>query len=167
MLVLVLCICSRHAHAQQAGEYQVKAAFLFNFTRFLEWPPIAYSDSSGPFVIGILGKDPFGDHLENIVSGENVSGRNILIRRYDRISDVDHCHILYLHSNMISRENILQLKGRPVLTVSDGNNFCANGGMIRMYTENNRIRLQINVEAVKAANLAISSKLLRIAKIYD
>lgn len=155
------------AEPAPSREYQIKAVFLFNFAQFVEWPPDAFPEANSPLVIGVLGEDPFGQALDETVRGEQVGSRPLLIRRWRRIEDIGPCHILYISSSeQLHREKIIaRLNARSTLTVGDGEDFARRGGMIRFFTDHNRIRLQINLEAVRAARLTISSKLLRPAEI--
>ncbi len=154
-------------HAQKASEYQVKAAFLCNFSKFLEWPPTAMGQPDEPFVVGVLGNDPFGNYLDEIIAGEKIMDRPMVIKRFNSIHDIDKCHILFINLPGKTSEALNTLKGKSILTVSDDQDFNRNGGIIRFYTDNDMIRLQINIDAAKNANLNVSSKLLRIAKIYE
>jgi hypothetical protein len=142
--------------------YQVKAAFLYNFSQFVEWPPASLNSPNSPFVIGILGPDPFGSYIDELVAGEKMEGHPIVVQRYADIKELKNCHILYI--NLPNPGNIVaSLDSRSVLTVSDAN-FTRAGGMIRFFTEKNKIKLEINPAAAKAARLNISSKLLRVAQ---
>ena len=150
-------------------EYQVKAVFLFNFTQFVEWPENAFEDEQAPLVIGVLGDDPFGSYLDETVQGEKVNGHPLIVRRFYNAEDAKACHILFI--NGAAKEKVKQalidLKGRSVLTVGDVTDFSRQGGVVRFFNENNKIRIRINLEAAKAANLTISSKLLRLADVVD
>ncbi len=151
----------------RAPEYQLKAVFLFNFAQFVDWPPDAVPDSAAPLIIGILGDDPFGSFLDATVHGEHRGARRFEVRRYRRVEDIKTCDILFINQfeNDGLGEILASLKNRPILTVSDGPRFAERGGMIHFVTERNRIRLKINLRAAQAANLTISSKLLRVAEI--
>jgi hypothetical protein len=155
------------AQTAPAREYQVKAVFLFNFAQFVDWPPQAFPEAQTPLVIGVLGEDPFGAYLDETVRDEKVNNRPLAVRRYRRVEEIKTCHILFISRSEADRlEQILaRLKGRHILTVADTEGFALRGVMIRLITEKNKIRLKINLEAAKAANLTISSKLLRPAKI--
>ncbi len=155
------------AQAAASPEYQLKAVFLFNFAQFVEWPPSAFPQPDTPLAICVLGEDPFGSYLDETVRGERVGNRALAVRRYRKVEEITACHILFVSRREQGRldEVLDSLKGRSVLTVSDADRFASRGGMIRFVTENNRIRLRINLEAAKAANLTISSKLLRPAQI--
>lgn len=155
------------AQASVTPEYQVKAVFLFNFAQFVEWPPSAFPDSAAPLIICVLGEDPFGSYLDETVRGETVQGHPLAIQRSRRVEEIRNCHILFVGRQEQERlgEILDTLKGRPALTVSDADGFARRGGMIRFMTDRNRIRLRINLEAARAANLTLSSKLLRPAQI--
>lgn len=158
---------AQFSQAQTSSEYQVKAVFLYNFTRFVDWPVTSFESGNSPFIIGILGNDPFGTYIDETVNGENAAGHPILIRRYKTVKDIDHCHILFINSTdaELIKPMLAELKEKKVLTVSDANSFASLGGIIGFYMENNKIRMQINAGAAKAASLNISSKLLGVAKI--
>ena len=155
------------AQTGPSREYQVKAVFLFNFAQFVEWPPAAFAGASSPLVIGILGGDPFGAYLDETVRDEKVNNRPLEIQRYRRVDEIKTCHVLFISRSETSRlEQILvSLKDRSILIVGDGDDFVQRGGMIRLATAQNKIRLIINVDAAKAANVTISSKLLRAAEL--
>lgn len=158
---------SAQAQTAIAREYQLKAVFLFNFAQFVAWPPAAFAASDSPLVIGVLGEDPFHNALDDTVRGEKVDGHPITVERYRRLDDLRACHVLFVcRSEFGHLDQILaRLKGQPVLTVGDVEGFAQRGGMIRFLNESNKVRFRINVEAAKAANLTISSKLLRPADI--
>jgi hypothetical protein len=149
-----------------AAEYQVKAVFLFNFAQFVEWPASAFPQSQTPLVIGVLGQDPFGAYLDETVRGERVNNRPLTIRRYRRVEEIQTCHVLFISRSEADRmDQILgSLKYRKILTVADVDSAAASRVMIRFVTQQNKIRLRINSEAARAANLTISSKLLRLGE---
>src|SRR5690242_5507556 len=165
-LLLVLCVMPC-AFASPTPEYQVKAAFLFNFSQFVSWPPQAFSSSSAPIVIAVLGENPFGSDLDAIVSGQRVDGHPLVVRRYQDVSEIDGCHILFIdRSESTELPRIVQaLRGRGILTVSDIDGSAQSGVMIDLVTEHNHVRMQINVAAARASGLTISSQLLRPAQI--
>jgi hypothetical protein len=147
--------------------HQLKAVFLFNFAQFVEWPPQAFPDAQTTLVIGVLGMDPFGAYLDETVRGETVNNRPLVVQRYGRVEDINACHVLFISQSEADRlEQILaSLSGRNILTVADSEGFGRRGVMIRLITVENKIRLRINLEAAQAADLKISSKLLRPAEI--
>lgn len=170
LLLLALLVTARPDTAAQSGvaqEFQIKAVFLYNFVRFVEWPPRAFADAQAPFVIGVLGDDPFEAALDDAVRDETVSGRPLVVRRFRRIEEVEVCHVLFVSRSETARlgQILTSLRGRSILTVGDADEFTRHGGMIRFVTENNKVRLRINVETARAAELTISSKLLRPAEI--
>ncbi len=148
-------------------EHQVKAVFLFNFAQFVEWPAAAFTGASSPIVIGILGEDPFGAYLDETVREEKVEHRPIEVQRYRRVEEIKTCHMLFIsRSETKHLEQILvSLNDRSLLIVGDGDDFVQRGGMIQLATTQGKIRPIINVKAATAANLTISSKLLRSAEL--
>ncbi len=165
----VLLLGGRDGSAQMAPtkEFQIKSVFLFNFAQFVEWPPEAFSGPQSPILIGVLGEDPFGRALDEVVTGEAILRRQLIVERFHRVEDIKTCHILFISPSEAEKyEQIFAaLRGRSILTVGDTEGFAARGGMIRFRTDHNRIRLGVNVEAAQAAGLTISSKLLRAAEI--
>jgi hypothetical protein len=161
--VIVLGLASAAAQTASAPEYQVKAGFLLNLAQFVSWPS---QSPDAPFVIAILGEDPFGSYLDETMRGEKVNKRSLTIQRFRR-REPRTCNILFISQS--ERDRVAQilsnLKGRSVLTVSDLDGFTELGGMIQFFTEKNNIRMRINLDAVKAANLRVSSKLLRVAEV--
>lgn len=153
--------------AAPVSEYQLKAVFLFNFAQFVEWPPSAFSQTNAPFIIGVLGQDPFGSTLDDVVRGEMVNGHPLAVQRYASVSDVRDCQILFIPATELAHvgEVLAKLKGRSVLTVTDADEAPQRGVIIGLITQDRQIRLRIDVQAAKVASLIISSKLLRPAEI--
>jgi YfiR/HmsC-like len=153
--------------ASTPSEDQVEAVFVFNFSRFVEWPPQEFGEPGEPFTIGILGTDPFGAHLDEVVRGEQVNGHPLRIQRFRSIAEVEHCQILFIDRSESGRfaTIIAALNGHKTLTVSQADGAADHGVMIQLATESNHIRLRINVDSARAAGLTISSKLLRPAVI--
>lgn len=160
-----------NARAQTDGlrEYQIKAVFLFNFAQFVEWPATAFADAHSPIVIGVLGEDPFGSLLDDTIRGETVGGRPLVVQRYRRVEEIKVCHILFISTSEAGRSDsvLFSLRRRPLLTVSDLDGFAGRGGMIQLFTEKSKVRLRIDLAPAKAANLTISSKLLRPAEVIS
>jgi len=157
------------ARAQPAGtkEYQIKAAFLYNFTQFVDWPTNSFASADSPLTIGVMGNDPFGDSLNDIVRGEKVNGHPLVVKHFQPGEELKDCHILFISQSESRRLNDIftGLKGHCILTVGETEGFAQDGGIIRFLTEKNKIRLRINVDAAKAANLNMSSRLLKLAEI--
>jgi hypothetical protein len=153
--------------AQAFKEYDLKATFLYHLAQFVEWPPEAFPTEDTPLVIGVLGTDPFGKILTEIVEGEVVKNRNLKVSRYSSMEEVKLCHILFISQSEAGRLDQIfsSLKERNILTVGDSEGFAQRGGIVRFLTEKNKIRLRINLDAAKAAKLTISSKLLRAAEL--
>jgi len=156
------------SHAEVVSyEYPLKAIFLLNFAHFTDWPTNALADPQAPFVIGVIGKDPFGGALDDTVRDENWNNHPIVIQRYHQLADLQACQILFISSSEMRRlPKILSiLKGKPVLTVADIDDPVSSGVSIQLRTVSNKIRFKINTDALKTANLSVSSKLLRLAEI--
>jgi hypothetical protein len=153
-------------NGRESGEDEVKAAFLLNFAKFVEWPSKAFHDSKAPFVIGIVGADPFGDALLQIVKGQTAQRRRIEIRHFKLAEDCGDCHLLFLSRSLVAQtDHILKrLEGRPVLTVSEKENFVRQGGVIGFAVVDKSVRFDINAKAAAAADLKVSSKLLAVAR---
>lgn len=151
--------------ALTAAEYKVKAVFIYNFIHFIDWPESTFEDSYDPFVIGIVGGDPFGTYIDEAVKGERIKAHRISVERFKDAADIKKCHILYINTHDPDEtKKILNVASKKhILTVSDTPNFIRWGGMVRFFTEENKIRLEINNTLAKARELKISSKLLRVA----
>jgi hypothetical protein len=167
LLALDFLVAPARLLAQGSTEYELKAVMLFNLARFVEWPAKAFAETNSPIIIGVLGRNPFGDTLVEAVRGENVNGRPIVVEHYDNLQSLKPCHILFISSSERSRlDSILaKLKGRPTLSVSEIDGFTKiPGGMIRFYTnDQKKIRLRLNLESTHAEGLDVSSQLIRVA----
>lgn len=161
---IVLALGSATGQTAPVPEYQAKASFLLNIAQFVTWPS---QSPDAPLVIGILGDDPFGPYLDEAVRGQKVNERSIIIQRLRRHADPRACNILFISQS--ERDRVAQvlsnLKDRSVLTVSDIDGFTDLGGMIQLFIEKNTLRMRIGLDAVKASNLKVSSKLLRVAEV--
>jgi uncharacterized protein DUF4154 len=154
--------------AQDAlSEYQVKAAYLFNFLKFVEYPSESFADPLAPIVVGVVGEDPFGSTLPQVVTGKTVEGRDLVIRLYRPGEDLRGAHILFISASERKRLPMIlsSLRGSSVLTVSDTAGFLDAGGMIQFLNENDRVRFAINLDATSRARLKMSSKLLSLARV--
>jgi hypothetical protein len=180
--ILLLFLSGTPARAAGAGgpdkEHQIKAVFLYRFAQFVEWPADSFAGENAPLVLGILGPDPFGAYLDEVVQGEKVGTHPIVIKRVGKPEEAAECHVLFISMTGLgaagpgaagpgpeAAERLSNFKGRRILTVGDTENFSQGGGMILFTTRNGKIRLRINMEAVRASNLSLSSKLLRLAEI--
>jgi hypothetical protein len=165
--LVVLFLSGTRAQSPTAGEYQVKAAFLYNFAKFVEWPPSSFSDASAPLQICVLGHDPFGKELRNITNEKTVNGRKLEVHGEVDLEHARSCHIIFIASPGETRmkEIVAGLRGASVLTVGDTKGFAAQGGMINFVLENDRVQFEVNRKAAEEARLKISSKLLSVAKL--
>ncbi len=145
--------------AEQPLEYDVKAAFLLNFTKFIEWPTSAFSSADAPFAICIFGHDPYGRAIDDLILGEHVGRHSIVVRRIAQPPAPRTCQIIFLEAPSKIPSGL-----GPVLTVGEGPQFLRDGGMIAFVLENRRVRFEINEAAAAAAGLKLSSKLLSVAK---
>ena len=166
VLCIVLCVTvvSSATKARQPSlEYDIKAAFVLNFVRYVEWPA---ARRTPPLRVCTLQPNPFGDQLAALVSGEQWQGGAIDVRTVTDVGASTACHLLYVPRAATGRfTNALgALAGRPILTVGEHERFLEQGGMIRLFLEDNRVRFSINQRAADAAGLAVSSRLLRLAR---
>jgi hypothetical protein len=163
----VLLFASVAVAAPAPSEYQVKAVFLFNFTQFVDWPAQSFADAHVPFVIGVLGRDPFGSALDEAVRGETVNGRALVVERYRSVTELKPCQILFIDRSAGTDVNkALESVGHQgTLTVSDSDAPAPPGVIIRFLSEGKKIRLRIDVDSARDAGLTISSKLLRPAEV--
>ena len=166
-MILAASLGGAAARGQAVDEYQLKAAFVFNFAKFVEWPPETFSGPRDPIVICILGANPFGDALRQAVNGKAVEDRKPVVRQISEVRQAGGCQILFISSSERKRLRavLAEIKSSGILTVGDTGNFAAEGGVINLKLEDGRIRLQVNVEAADRQGLRISSKLLSLAQI--
>jgi hypothetical protein len=166
LLLCFLCAFGAVAAAPDvASEYKVKAAFLFQFSRFVEWPAEAFASADAPLVICVLGANPFGSALHEIAIGELVYSHPLAVRSHVRVEELDACHIVFVSSARedVTRRALEYLSGKSVLTVGDSSDFAQRGGVIGLVTVKGNVRLQVNRNSADAAQLRISAKLLRLA----
>jgi YfiR/HmsC-like len=153
--------------AAPPNEYALKSVFLYNFCHFIDWPDSAFSSPDEPLIIGIVGEDPFGALLKEAVEGETYHNRPIVIEHYRSPKDIKHCHLLFVGRTEASRVDAIlaAVSSKSVVTVGETEDFLDHGGMIALPADRNRVRLRIRPAALRAANLSVSSKLLRVADI--
>lgn len=162
LLVLLPALpASAAVENRQPSENQINAAFVYNVARYVTWP----QSSGGTFTIGILGRGAL-DRAWQDLKGKPVHGRALEVRKSDDLDDLVNCQIIFINSP--TRKNIsrilLVLQEHPILTISDAHNFALSGGMVHLFTENDRIRFKINLSAAKQSGLKISAQLLKLAK---
>jgi uncharacterized protein DUF4154 len=149
----------------QSGEKAVKAAFLYNFTKFVDWPQSAFTDSSAPFHVCVFVDPSFRHDVEEMLAGETIGGRPLRVVTPEP-SDVKSCHLAYFGPGNADRSApvLAAMRGVPILTVGEGARFLQQGGVISFVLEDNRVRFDVNKRAVERAGLTVSSKLLRVAR---
>ena len=148
------------ARADEAPEYQVKAAFLYNFAKFVEWPSDALPQDSSPFIIGVLGDDPFGANLDKTVEGKALGEHKIVAKRFKKLEDVQTCH----RSEKDKMSKIVERLGKAnTLIVGDTDQLLQRGGAINFTLEDKKVRFEINADAAERADLKVSSKLMQLA----
>jgi len=170
ILFLNLFILSYTTRAQQYTEYELKSAYLFNFAKFITYPPLTFNSTRDPFIIGVYGNDAFLDVLQNIIKGKNINGRNVIAISINQIEDIQNCQIVFFSKT--TRNQILMfleyINNKPILSVGDNiEDFCQNGGTINFTPQNDHKRFEINPNAAQRSNLIISSKLLALARIVN
>jgi YfiR/HmsC-like len=169
IVATILAFPCRSVAAQEAGptEYQLKAAFLFNFAKFVDWPPSSFAGPQAPFTICIFGNDPFGQAVDSTLKGQSIRGRAVNIRRIQEVTQLRHCQIAFVGASEQHHvhEIVQSLRGASVLLVGESRGFAAEGGAIQFQMEDNRVRFSINPDAAERARLRVSSKLLSLATI--
>jgi hypothetical protein len=165
-LIAVSLIATAHA---APGEYQIKAVFLLNFSRFVEWPATTFESPDAPFVVGVFGEDPFGEDLDQVMQDETVHGRPIVVRRITSPQEAAQCQILFVHqwAGAPMSKVLDAIVATGTLTVSDDEGAAQRGAMIGLVTQNNRVKLQVDANRARDAGLTISSNLLRSAQIVN
>ncbi|OHB62181.1 MAG: hypothetical protein A2167_01735 [Planctomycetes bacterium RBG_13_46_10] len=183
ILFMALFVTKAQADPTTSREYQVKAAFLYNFIMFVDWPVEKMADINDPIIVGIIGNDPFGDAFEP-VKDKKVKDKNVVLRRFKgleelkksaekdsaqlnaQIKALKECHVLFIcSSEKIHLKEIISLvENNGVLTVADTDGFIEAGGIINFVMEDKKVQFEINIVASEKARLKISSKLLRLAK---
>jgi hypothetical protein len=166
-LAIIVFAGSARSAQDNPSEYQLKAAFVFNFAKFVDWPPNVYSSPQSPFAICILGSDPFGSVIDDALRGKAVADHPVVVRRVKDTAAARHCQILFVSASERSRlrEILESLKDANALVVGDFDGFAAAGGTIELTLQEGHVRFAINPGAADTAGLRISSKLLALATI--
>lgn len=152
--------------AADYSEHEIKAAYLYKFSEYVEWPKEVFPDDNAPFTIGILGTDPFGSVIDDAVKEKKAQGRAIVVKRATVAKELAECQTVFFGSSEDSqmKESLSAFEGRGVLTVGESDEFMQQGGMIRFVLVENNVRFEINVDSAHKAGLKISSQLLKLAK---
>lgn len=169
-IALVLAPVKVEAQQDSVGEYELKAAMLYNLMKFVEWPAAGNLNPQAPRVLCVVGWDPFGKSLDSVVANKSVNGRRIEIRRFEKAKNTKSlrsCDVLYVSSSERKEldQIVFALQGADVLTVGEMSRFAERGGMVQFALVDKQLRLEINLDAVSQADLKISSKLLALAQI--
>jgi len=154
------------AESVQYKEYLIKAAFLYNFIKFVDWPSESFKNGAAPINLCVLGDDPFGEALDTL-RNKRVKGRRLVIKRVRRVEQIEGAHLLFISTSEKGRvkEILKSLADAPVLTISEMEGFGQNGGIINFITIDNKIQFEINSEKAQQHKLKISSQLLKLARI--
>jgi hypothetical protein len=165
-LILAVLLCAV-VRGQALDEYQVKAAFLYNFVKFVEWPPQTFKSPTDRIAICVLGQDPFGGALDDAVRGKTFDGRTFVVSRLGEARQAGGCQILFVSASESKRVPAIlaELGANSILTVGETESFAAEGGVIDFRLEAGRVRFRVNVDAAEKARLKISSKLLSLAQL--
>lgn len=164
----LVMLLSPAAKAQRGADInELVAAFVYQFTNFVEWPEDAFESADSPYIIGVIGNDKVEKGLELAVRRKSVAGRRLLIQSFDAADDLSSCQIVFIADS--EKQSVADIVDRymdkPILTVGDSDEFTKVGGIIRLYEEANKLRIEINIDAAERANLKISSKLLGLGRI--
>lgn len=167
-LLLVFWPANGGSQPNEDLEAKVKAGFLLNFARYVEWPAGAFASTNSPVIIGVLGLDNLGRNLDVTVEGKTVEAHPVQVKRARRLSDLGECHVLFICASERDRlpRIVSGLEGKPMLTVSDMEDFTNEGGMVLLKRKSGTMRFDINREVAEKAGLKISSKLLKLAENY-
>jgi YfiR/HmsC-like len=169
VVILVALVGAGTATSQssQPSEYQLKAVFLFNFAKFIDWPQTSFASPEAPFAVCVFGKDPFGSVLDDVLLNKTIAARPVVLRRLRDKADARRCQMLFICSSEYEYlQGILDsLHGANTLIVGESDGFAASGGIIELTLEQNHVRFTINIDAAERADLRLSSKLLALAKI--
>jgi hypothetical protein len=168
LLIVISVLWWAQALAASTSEQQIKTAYLFNFTKFVKWPPETFANKKSVFQFCLLGKDPFGKFV-NVITKKTIRGRAVRIRRLDGIAKIDGCQILFISALEKKRlKKIFQsVSQQPILTVGEMPGFASNGGMVNFYQEKNAIRFEINWKRARRAGLKISSTMLQAGRVVE
>jgi YfiR/HmsC-like len=161
--VCLLMAVLLHAQGREKTEYEVEAAFLMNFTKFVDWPASAFRDPAAPLTICVIGNDPFGANLDQVVAGETVSGHQLAVQRIRQVPEKQTCQVLYV-SHSENAAEIVRSVGPCVLTVGDEDEFLRAGGIIAFVLQARHVRFDINLQAAARESLSLSSRLLGVAR---
>jgi hypothetical protein len=172
--VLEASVPCAHAQSPDRGgisrEYKIKAAFLYNFGRYVQWPKEAFQDPKASFVIGVVGPSPLTPDLRRIAEAKKIQERQLKIRQVSDLEQMDGCHILFFPATLAAESRTKALRhcsGSPILLVGETTAFLKEGGMVSLVIEENRVRVYIALKAAQREKLVVSSKLLQVSRVVD
>jgi uncharacterized protein DUF4154 len=167
LLLAVADVIPISAQVNPSVEYQAKAAFLYNFAKFVEWPPDTFQSENSPITLCVFRYDPFGSALDEVIAGQALNNRRLLVQRTNTLPDLKACQLIFVSEREEKHlpEILNSLEGASALVVGESEKFAEHRGGIQFFLENGRLRFAINVDAIQRARLKVSSKLLAIAKI--
>jgi hypothetical protein len=168
-LAAILCVCVRASDAQSSAtpsQAEIRAAFVFNFAKFTEWPMQAYTDAGSPLTACFMGADDVRAAFQTISTGKALSGRFLESRAVKSAADLRNCQVLYVDSpsSPAVKDALKNARQRDALAIGTSEDFLASGGMLRLQIENNRMRFDVNVGAIGRTKIKLSSKLLALAR---
>ena len=152
---------------EESREYQLKSAFIYNFTKYVKWPDSAFEEQDSPLIIAVVGKDPFGPVLDKDCGGKTTNGRKIVVKRFPSVEKLETCHLLFVPATEITQAPAIarRYSGSSVLIIGESPGFAEKYGLINFYIEKKRVNFEVNVDAAEREKLGISSQLLKLARI--
>jgi hypothetical protein len=168
-LAFVLAMPPAPAQTGPSKEYKLKAMFLLNFARFTEWPAAALPEANAALAIGVLGDDPFGTALVEAIQGETIHRRPLAIKQSRQLADLKNCQLLFISKSETARIDtvLAELKNTNILTVGETDGFATSGGIINFFTQGDKVRFEINLDAARRRGFKLSSQLLNLGKIVS
>ena len=166
LMTVILWPAELRAQSAMQREYEIKAAYLYNFINYIDWPADTLPAAGGTLTIGIIGESQFNAAFDAL-NGKQSKGRTLAVKQVASVKDLESCQIVFICASEKNRvtEILGQLKNSHVLTVSESDGFAAQGGIINFISEHNKVRFEINPDAAKRLGLTISSELLKLAKL--
>jgi hypothetical protein len=157
------------ADDHSAREYEVKAAFIFKFAQFMEWPAGAFTSDTDAIIVATVGDDPFQGSLDRVMAGKTIGSRPMAVVHFSSVDQIQRCHVLFISAaNADELPAILSKVAKsPVVTIGEQDDFCASGGVIQFLIEDAKIHFEVNTAAADQSGVKISSRLLKLAKIYN
>ncbi len=165
LLAAVACVSFAYGEQTAASSYQIEAVYLYDFSKFVQWPAHGVHGSNDPFTICVLGEDPFGPVLDTTLSGERIRGASVVAKRISKPQEAAGCKIVFVSSSEERHltETLAAMAGANILTVSDIRDFSKRGGMIQFVQTKGKVRFEVNVKNAENAGLVLSSDLLEVA----